>query len=260
MISTVSKPPASPIELASSIARVTEPNQRVFVTTHWTLVLRAGTNSDPQSTSALEELCRTYWYPLYAYVRRQGRGPEEAQDLTQAFFAQLLARGSLRQVDPKKGRFRSFLLAALNHFLADDWDRAHRQKRGGGTALIHLDAVEAEDRYRFEPVDRLDAGRLFERRWAMTVLEQAMARLEAEFSERLNVFSELRDFLVGDAQGRTYAEAAANLHMSEEAVRATISRLRRRCRQLVREQIAATLADPRDVDDEYNGLLAALRS
>jgi len=237
-----------------------EQRGQVFATTHWSLVLRAGDTADSQTASALEQLCRTYWYPLYAYVRRQGRGPEEAQDLTQEFFARLLARGSLGQVSREKGRFRSFLLASMNHFLADEWDRAHRQKRGGGASVIHLDALEAEERYRVEPIERLDAARLFDRRWAMTVLEQAIARLEAEFAERPKVFAELQSFLVGDGEGRTSADAAAKLGLSDEAVRATISRMRKRCRELVREEIASTLASISDVEDEYRALLAALRS
>ncbi len=238
----------------------TDGGNPIFATTHWSVVQRAGGESESQAAGALQQLCLAYWYPLYAYVRRQGRGPEEAQDLTQAFFAQLLARGSLRQVSREKGRFRSFLLAAMNHFLADEWDRAHRQKRGGDAMVIHLDAVAAEERYRFEPVERLDAARLFDRRWAMTVLEQAMARLEAEFTDRPKVFAELQGFLVGDAEGRTSAEAAAALGLSEVAVRATISRMRKRCRELVREQIASTVASLPDVDAEYRLLLAALRS
>ena len=222
--------------------------------------MQAGTGTDSQAASALEKLCRTYWYPLYAYVRRQGRGPEEAQDLTQAFFAQLLARGSLGTVSREKGRFRSFLLAAMNHFLADEWDRAHRQKRGGDSRAIPLDALEAEERYRIEPVDRLDAARLFDRRWAMIVLEQAISRLETEFSDRPKVFRELQSFLVGEGDGRTGADAAATLGMTEVAVRATISRMRKRCRELVREEIAQTLASISDVEEEYRELLAALRS
>jgi len=232
----------------------------VFATTHWSVVLAAGDGTDSQAASALEKLCRRYWYPLYAYVRRQGRGPEEAQDLTQAFFAQLLARGSLGTVSREKGRFRSFLLAAMNHFLADEWDRAHRQKRGGDAKVIPLDALEAEERYRFEPVDRLDAARLFDRRWAMTVLDQAISRLETEFADRPKVFGELQSFLVGDGNGRTCADAAAELGMTEVAVRATISRMRKRCRELVRQEIAQTLASISDVEEEYRALLAALRS
>jgi RNA polymerase sigma factor (sigma-70 family) len=238
---------------------VTEQNP-VFATTHWSVVLRAGAGADAHAASALEELCRTYWYPLYAYVRRQGRGPEEAQDLTQAFFARLLALGSLCQVRREKGRFRSFLLASMNHFLADEWDRVHRQKRGGGFEVIPLDAIEAEERYQFEPVERLDAARLFERRWAMTVLERAMHRLEGEFAERPMVFSELSPFLAGEANGCTARDAAARLGLREEAVRTTISRMRRRCRELVREEIAATVASRADIEEEYQALLSTLRS
>ena len=232
----------------------------VFATTHWSVVLTAVDTAIPGAREALERLCRTYWYPLYAYVRRQGRGPEEAQDLTQAFFAQLLARGSLGTVSREKGRFRSFLLAAMNHFLADEWDRAHRQKRGGGARVIPLDALEAEERYRFEPVDRLDAARLFDRRWAMIILEQAISRLATEFADRPKVFGELQSFLVGNGDERTCADAAANLEMTEVAVRATISRMRKRCRELVREEISQTLASISDVEEEYRDLLSALRS
>jgi RNA polymerase sigma-70 factor (ECF subfamily) len=231
-----------------------------FNTTHWSVVLRAGDGADSQVASALEKLCGTYWYPLYAYVRRQGRAVDEAQDLTQAFFAQLLARGSLGTVSREKGRFRSFLLASMNHFLADEWDHAHRQKRGGDARVIPLDALEAEERYRVEPVDRLDAARLFDRRWAMTVLERAISRLETEFADRPKVFGELQPFLVGETDGKTCAAPAANLGMTDVAVRATISRMRKRCRELVRDEISQTLASVADVDDEYRDLLSALRS
>lgn len=231
----------------------------LFTTTHWSVVLRAGLGTDTSAASALEELCRTYWYPLYAYVRRQGRDTEEARDLTQSFFASLLERGSLRQINRERGRFRSFLLASMNHFLADQWDWAHRQKRCGGREVIHLDAMEAEDRYKFEPVERLDAARLFERRWALTVIERAMARLEAEFADRPKVFATLQAFLVGDPQGRTATDAAAELGMTHEAVRATISRMRRRCHQFVRDEIAGTVASTAAVEDEYQALLASLR-
>src|SRR3989449_6086541 len=163
----------------------------VFATTHWSVVLTAGDTAIPGAPEALEKLCRTYWYPLYAYVRRQRRGAEEAQDLTQAFFAQLLARGSLGTVSREKGRFRSFLLAAMNHFLADEWDRAHRQKRGGDAKVIPLDALEGEERYRFEPVDRLDAARLFDRRWAMTILEW-IAQESMQDRQRIGLPHQLR--------------------------------------------------------------------
>ncbi len=153
---------------------------RQFATTHWSVVLTAGAGSSPDAQAALEILCRTYWYPLYAYVRRQGRSPEDAQDLTQAFFERLLEKKSLHEVDQRKGKFRSFLLASLNHFLADQWDHAHRQKRGGGLTFISLDEQKPEERYRLEPPDDLDAQKNFERRWALTLLEQVLARLEAE--------------------------------------------------------------------------------
>jgi RNA polymerase sigma-70 factor (ECF subfamily) len=231
----------------------------IFATTHWSLVLRAADDADSRAASALEQLCRTYWYPLYAYVRRQGRQPEVAQDLTQAFFAQLLARGSLAQVSRNKGRFRSFLLASMNHFLADQWDHAHRQKRGGGAAIIALDALEAEERYRLEPIQRLDAAQIFDRRWAMTILERALLRLETEFADRPAVFRTLQGFLMGENDQQTSRDAARELGMTDEAVRATTSRMRKRCRQLVREEIASTVASPSDVDEEYRTLLAALR-
>jgi RNA polymerase sigma-70 factor (ECF subfamily) len=208
----------------------------------------------------MERLCRIYWPPLYAYLRRQRHSVEDAQDLTQEFFARLLERGSLRDVRRNKGRFRSFLLASMNHCLADEWDRAHRQKRGGGSQIIPLDALGAEERYCFEPVERLDAARLFNRRWAMTVLEQAIARLEAELADRPAIFAELQSFLVGDTAGRTCAEAAAKLSMTEVAVRATVSRMRKRCRELVREEIGRTVASLSEVEDEYRALLEALRS
>ena len=235
-------------------------SKSIFATTHWSVVQRASDESEPQAARALEQLRQTYRYPLYAYVRRQGRRPEEAQDLTQAFFGQLLARESLQKVSREKARFRSFLLASMNHFLADEWDRANRQKRGGGAQIIALDALEAEERYRIEPVDRLDAGRLFDRRWAMTVLEQAIARLEKEFTERPELFAELQGFLIGEGEQGTLADVASGLGMSDEAVRAALSRMRKRCRELVRTEIAQTLASLSDVDDEYRALLAALRS
>ncbi|MFO1501560.1 MAG: ECF-type sigma factor [Verrucomicrobiota bacterium] len=231
-----------------------------FTTTHWTIVFSARRNDDPAAAAALEILCRTYWYPLYAYVRRQGRGAEESKDLTQAFFANLLRLDSLRNISCEHGRFRSFLLAAMNHFLADDWDHRHRQKRGGGVDVIYLDAVEAEERYRFEPVDRLDAARIFDRRWAMTVVGQALAQLEREFADRPAIFFELQPLLVGEGRDGTCADAAKRLGLSHDGVRATLSRMRKRCRQLVREIIAATVPSPSEVEEEYHTLLAALRS
>lgn len=154
-----------------------------FATTHWSVVLAAGDTEAPEAVAALERLCRTYWYPLYAYVRRRGQGHEDAQDLTQAFLLQLLERKSFSRVDRERGRFRSFLLAGLNYFLADHHDRVTAQKRGGGQRALWFDAQAAEERYRLEPVDDRSPDRLFERRWALTLLELVLARLEQEFRE-----------------------------------------------------------------------------
>ena len=152
----------------------------VFQTTHWSVVLQA---AGEESGRALEHLCRTYWYPLYAFIRRKGHSPQDAQDLTQAFFARLLEKNYVAQADRERGRFRTFLLAALTHFLADEWDKARRLKRGGGREIISFDAALAEERYRLEPIDQLDAAKLYERRWVTTLFDQVLARLEQEFRD-----------------------------------------------------------------------------
>src|SRR5919198_2364318 len=154
-----------------------------FATTHWSVVLAAGEKASPQAAEALEKLCRAYWYPLYAYVRRQGHDAHEAQDLTQAFFARLLEKEYVTRASRERGRFRSYLLTALNHFLVDDWKRANRQIRGGGRQILSLDEQTAEERYKHEPVDQMSAEKLYERRWAMTLLDQVLAQLEKEFSD-----------------------------------------------------------------------------
>jgi RNA polymerase sigma-70 factor (ECF subfamily) len=231
----------------------------VFATTHWSVVLAAGQSADTQASEALEQLCRTYWYPLYAYVRREGNCPEDAQDLTQEFFARLLARKSLSQVAPEKGKFRSFLLAALRHFLSDERDKACTLKRGGGAPHLSLDAQEAEDRYRLEPVDRLDAERTYERRWALTLLEQALTRLRDETiaAGKADAFEALRDFVAGE-NDISCAEAAAQLGVTESAVKSAVHRLRQRYRELVREEIAHTLADTEEIDEEIRYLITVM--
>ena len=233
-----------------------------FTTTHWSVVLAAGHDSSPDASAALEQLCRAYWYPLYVYVRRRGHSPDHAADLTQSFFAHLLGGEFLQRVQRDKGRFRNYLLGAMNRFLRDDAERTARQKRGGGQAIISLDALEAEERYRLEPPDPLDAETIFVRRWAMTVLDQALRQLEAEMREagKERLFARLEGFLVGDKGGGTYAEAAAELNVSEAAVKMTVTRLRARCRELLRETIAQTVTTPVEVDEEYRALIAALRS
>jgi RNA polymerase sigma-70 factor (ECF subfamily) len=232
------------------------------MTTHWSVVLQAGAATSETTTVALEKLCRSYWYPLYAYARRRGYGPEDAQDLTQSFFARLLERNYVQQADRQRGKFRAFLLAALSHFLADEWDRAHRLKRGGAHTFVSFDAASAEERYRLEPPDPLDAAKLFERRWATTLLERAISRLEQEFTERGQavLFNGLRAFLVGDQGDATYLEAAPALGLTAAAMKMSVSRMRARCRELLREEIAQTVSSPQEAEEEYRALAAALRS
>jgi len=229
-----------------------------FTTTHWSLVLAAGHGSRPDAGAALATLCEAYWYPLYYYVRRRGYRAEEAQDLTQEFFAKLLEKGSLKVADPDRGRFRSFLLAALNHFLANEWDRARAKKRGG--KVLSLDIEGAESRYSLEPADDLTAEKLFERRWAMTLLDLVLARLREEFAreDRERVFERLKGFLGGAAADAPYRQAAADLGMTEAAVKMAVHRLRRQYRRLLRAQIAQTVASPEEIDDEIRHLFAAL--
>ena len=231
----------------------------IFATTHWTVVLAAGRRSTPQSDRALEELCRTYWYPLYAYVRRHGHSKEDAEDLTQGFFAAFLRRNYLGDVRSEKGRFRAFLLAALKHFLANEHDRASRQKRGGGQAPLSLDWQNADTRYQVDPADRLSPDKLYDRAWATTLLEQVIGRLRAECvaEGKANAFEQLKPFLTVGKGDLPYAEAAASLGLNEGAARVAVHRLRRRYRELLREQIAQTLSDPADLDEELRALFQA---
>ncbi len=222
-------------------------------------MLAAGQQQSPQAAEALERLCRTYWHPIYAYVRRHGKSPEDAQDLTQEFFARLLARDSLAHVAPEKGKFRSFLLVALRHFLSDQRDRAVAVKRGGGAQVLPWDVEDAEQRYLLEPVERLDAEKIYERRWAMTLLEQALDRLRQESTAagKAELFERLRAFVAGD-RDVTPGETAAGLGLSEAAVKSAIHRLRERYRVLVREEIAHTVADPAEVEGEIRHLIAVM--
>jgi RNA polymerase sigma-70 factor (ECF subfamily) len=207
----------------------------------------------------MAELCGIYWYPLYAFIRRQGHDAHEAEDLTQEFFARLLARHDLAAITPEKGTFRSYLLAAVKHFLANEYDRAHAQKRGGGQRVIALDALAADARWRQEPAHNLTPERLFERRWALTVLEHVLGRLEAESraAGRSPWFDALKESLAGGGES-TYAQLGARLGASAGAVKVAAHRLRRRYRQLLREEIAHTVADPAQIDDEIRYLLSCL--
>ena len=181
-----------------------------FTTTHWSVVLAARDTASRQADAALAELCRTYWYPLYAFVRRKGHRPHDAQDLTQAFFARLLEKNYVAQADRERGRFRTYLLAALTHFLADEWDKTRRLKRGGGREIISFDAASAEERYRLEPIDQFDAAKLYERRWVTTLFDKVLARFEEEFrdSGKGRVFDRLKNSLLADTGGPSYAEWA----------------------------------------------------
>lgn len=233
-----------------------------FATTHWSVVLAAGHQESSQAAEALEKLCRSYWYPLYACVRREGFGPEDSQDLTQEFFARLLARDYVARADPHRGKFRSFLLTGLKHFLSDERDKARRLKRGGGAQVISFDAQVAEDRYHLEPVDHLTPERVFERNWATTLLERVAARLRDEYvaSGRAELHEQLTEFRLDAPEQRPYAEVAARVGVSESAVKSAIHRLRQRHHQLVREEITQTLADPAAADEEIRYLLGVMAS
>jgi RNA polymerase sigma-70 factor (ECF subfamily) len=231
-----------------------------FATTHWSLIVAARDGEVDQAQAALADLCRAYWYPLYAYVRRQGHSADEAQDLTQEFFARLLEKDFLGNVDREKGKFRSFLLTACKHFLINERDRARAQKRGGGQSVLPLDFGDAEARYGREPEHSMTPERLFERRWALALLEGVLRRLREEHVARGKdeVFDRLRDFLVGERQAGGYAQAAADLGLTEGAVKVLVHRLRQRYRELLREEIGRTVNDADHIDNEIRELFAAL--
>ena len=232
-----------------------------FATTRWSLVLAAGKGASPDAQDALAALCQTYWYPLYAYVRRQGHQPDDAQDLTQAFFARLLEKHYLQSADPERGRFRSFLLTAFQRFLSKERDRERTKKRGGGMKSLDLDFEAGERRYRLEPAHEATAEKVYEQRWALTLLDRVFARLrdESDRAGKQEAFNCLKVYLTGAAGTPRYREAAAELGMTEAAVKVAVHRLRRRYRDLVREEIAQTVAGPEEVDEELRHLFAAVR-
>jgi RNA polymerase sigma-70 factor (ECF subfamily) len=231
-----------------------------FRTTHWSVVLAACDIHSPQSEAALEKLCRTYWYPIYAHIRRQGHEPCEAQDLTQEFFCRLLGSESLRSVEPRKGLFRSFLLASVRHFLANEWDRASRLKRGGAYKIFSWDGLEPEERYRLEPAQVTPIEQAYDRQWAQSLVAETLARLRTEYahegSERR--FEVLKTFLSG--ADVAYATAAKELALSESAVRSAIHRMRQRYAELFRAEVANTVPRPEDVEPEIRHLFAVLAS
>jgi RNA polymerase sigma factor (sigma-70 family) len=241
------------------------PQMRHFNSTQWSLVLAAAERSTPESENALGALCAAYWPPLYAYIRRRGYEVSEAQDLTQAFFVRPLEKNYLGHAKREKGKFRTFLLASLNHFLANEWDRKQAQKRGGGATIVPLEMDSAEGYYRTDRADLLTPEKLFERRWALTVIDLALKRLEEEFTDKgkARLFNCVKPFLTGEDGDVTYSQIATELGMSESAVKAAIHRLRRRFRELMRAEIARTIMRPDQsgaIDAELRSLLAVLTS
>lgn len=230
-----------------------------FATTRWSLILRAGGDATA-SAEALEKLCATYWPPVYAWVRRGGHGRAEAEDFTQEFFARLLGYGSFAAAKPEKGRFRSFLLGALKHFLANEWHRENCQKRGGGKLAFSLDALEAYEREAVEPRDEASPDKLFDRQWAETLLARAVERLRGEYvsAEQLARFDVLKNYLHAGSDTASYAETAQGLGISESAVKSAIFKLRQRYGEMVRHEVLQTLDDPAQVEDELRCLLVAL--
>ncbi len=220
----------------------------------------AGRKSSVHSQQAMESLCEAYWYPLYAYVRRRVPDVNDAHDLTQAFFAELLEKNYVGSATPERGRFRAFLLTAFKHFLSKQWEKAKAKKRGGGLAVIPLDFDTADSRYSIEPPSGLTAEQLYDQQWAVTLLDQIMRRLEGEFARngKAGQFEELKGFIIGDHAGTTYADVAKRLNVTEAAAKMSGSRMRRRYRELLREEIAQTVAGPNEIDDEIRNLFAIL--
>ena len=231
-----------------------------FATTHWSVISAAGKSSSPQQKQALETLCQSYWFPLYAYLRRRGYDTHQAEDLTQAFFAHILEKKDLGTADPKCGKFRSFLLVRLKYFLSDERDRAQAKKRGGGKKVLSLSIQNAEGQYALEPAIQLSPEMLFEKSWALTVLERTMGRLEAEMAEKnkQKLFDFLKVYLTTDNDVIPYQDMAAELKMTEGSVRVAVHRLRRQYRKLLRDEVAQTVGDEDQIDEEMGCLFAAL--
>ncbi len=240
-----------------------EPSSRppgLFSTTHWSVILTAGEGDSARATEALEKLCRTYWYPLYAGVRRRGYKPQDAQALTQGFFAALLAGKHWGQASRERGRFRTFLLTSFDNYLHNQHDRVTALKRGGGREIFSLEEHTAEGRYAREPAAGLSPEQVYEKRWAATLLERVLARLRAEFAqaERLELFDQLKPHLWGEDEATPYAQLAARFNMTVSAIKVTVHRLRRRYREVLREEIAHTVADPAEIDGEIQYLMRVM--
>jgi RNA polymerase sigma factor (sigma-70 family) len=235
---------------------------RRFATTHWSVVAAAGQGRSPESQDALAALCQAYWYPLYAYARRRLPNAHDAQDMTQAFFAELLAKDYLQAADPRRGKFRSFLLTAFNHFLSKQRERANARKRGGGRPSLALDFEAGEHRYHLEPADHVTPETIYERRWALALLEAALARLRQELAAagKEKLFECLKGALEGDGPHESYSQIGTELGISEQAVKVAVYRLRRRYQELLRDAVAQTVASPEEVEDELRDLFDAVRA
>ena len=233
-----------------------------FCTTQWTVVLNAKNLGAAENKAALENLCRSYWFPLYSFARRRGCSPEDAQDFVQAFFVRLLEKDYLQAVDRSKGKFRTFLLCSFSHFLHDEWDKQKRLKRGGGGAFISLDREQAEARYKLEPVDYATPDALFDRQWAQVLVDSVLEALRREFQEsgEEDRFTALQSSLMGELSGPGYKEIAGALGLSEGGVKTVVRRMRLRFAALLRDQIASTLLDPTETENEMRHLLQALVS
>jgi DNA-directed RNA polymerase specialized sigma24 family protein len=255
-MSDVSEPPHTSVGTMSE-SSIKPAGDPVFVSTHWSVVLRASQPDSPEALAALTELCRNYWFPLYAYARRQGCDLHTAQDLTQGFFSKLLEKNYLSVADRRRGRFRWFLLTAFKCFLANEWDRTQAQKRGGGQQIVSFDGMSAEERYRSEPEDSVSADQLYDRRWAADLLEGARVRLRAEYAEAAKAerFKYLETYLPGGHTTLSQAEVGAALGLTEGTVKQEVFKMRRRFGELLREAVAQTVAHPDEVDDEISYLI-----
>lgn len=233
-----------------------------FATTRWSVVNSASHNSSPDAQVALEALCQAYWFPLYAYVRKRVVNIEEANDLTQAFFERLLEKNYLAEANPDRGLFRSFLITAFKHFLSKEWEKARAKKRGGGRVELSLDFDEGDSRISHEPSSDLTPDQIYEQQWAITLLGRVMNRLQSEYDDagKQEQFDQLKDFIIGQYSEKTYSDVAETLSTTEAAMKMTAHRMRRRYRELLRDEIADVVATPEDVDDEIRNLFAVFQS
>lgn len=251
LVAPVSTSPHTPSPAPPSIQNAVPPRS-LFVTTHWSVVQTAGGENTTRARAALEKLCQTYWYPLYSHVRRRGHSPEDAKDLTQAFFLRLLEQQSFANANPDLGRFRSFLLGALNHFLITEWKKSRSQRRGGGQHVFSLDWAAAERRFDLEPADPATPDKAFDKQWATALLDEVLRRLESEYrrDQKFELFRALKQTLTGPGESQPYATLARDLEMNEGALRVAVHRLRRQYRALLQEEIANTVTCPEEVKEE----------